>query len=37
VDETANLQYAAKKIVWGKMAWADNGAHLPDMLTSMSP
>src|SRR6202453_3901504 len=25
VDETANIPDAAKKIVWGKMSWGDNG------------
>ncbi|AKU93822.1 Aldehyde dehydrogenase [Labilithrix luteola] len=37
VDETANIPDAAKKIVWGAMAWADSGVRHRAMRTSTSP
>jgi len=37
VDETANLPDAAKKIVWGAMAWGGSGALHRAMRPFMSP
>lgn len=36
IDETANIKDAAKKIVWGAMAWGGSGVPLQVMPMSMS-